>query len=192
MRKLITSISSPVLMLIGTPAMAHPGHPTTTDGFTAGLLHPWSGADHLLAMMLVGLWAAQLGKRATWAVPASFFVLMASGAALALAGIAPSHVQAGIAASLVILGLLVTVAGKLSTPLAMALVGTFAVFHGAAHVQEAADAAFATYALGFLISTAALHGVGAIIGFGKNIPAQTLARVLGAASAIVGLGMAVA
>ncbi len=149
------------------PALAHPGHPSLGDGFVAGLAHPWSGLDHLLAMTLVGLGAARLGQRAMWALPTCFILLLCAGAAAAMFGYSPPFVEAGIIASLAGLGLLVAFAPRLRLAVALPLVGLFAVFHGAAHGLEAEHAtSFALYVAGFAASTAALHGIGILAGLG--------------------------
>lgn len=190
MRKLIPMLGS-LLLVIAAPAHAHPGH-DAAGGFGAGLLHPLLGLDHLMAMLVVGLWAAQLGGRALWAVPASFLLLMVGGAALAMQGIAVPQVEAGIVASLVTLGLLVAAAGRVPMVAAMALTGTFALFHGAAHGQELPTLANPlSYALGFAAVTAALHAAGAAAGLAlarHPLPA----RLAGAATAATGVFLALA
>ena len=126
-----------------------------------GLSHPLGGLDHILAMVAVGMFAANLGRRAVWAVPLTFMSLMTLGGALGIAGIAVPFVEFGIALSIVVLGL--AVAAKWNWPLAaaMALVGVFAVFHGHAHGAEMpVDAAGAEYAAGFILATGVLHIVG--------------------------------
>ena len=165
MRTLKLLAPAALLALFCVPAIAHPGHPLLSDGFVAGLEHPWSGADHLLAMTMVGFWAAQLGKRALWALPACFMALMAVGAAAGVLGYAPPHVETGITVSLVALGLLVAFARKTPLSAALALAGVFALFHGAAHAVEArGNTSFLLYAAGFLFSTAVLHGAGLLAG----------------------------
>ena len=149
------------------PALAHPGHPLLSDGFVAGLAHPWSGIDHLLAMTLVGISAARLGGRALWALPACFILLLCAGAAAAMFGYSPPFVEAGIIASLAGLGLMVAFAPRLPLAAALPLVGLFAVFHGAAHGLEAEhNTSFALYVAGFAASTATLHGIGILAGLG--------------------------
>ena len=170
-------------------AYAHPGH-AAQGGFLAGFAHPFSGADHLLAMFAVGVWAAQLGGRAQWAVPFAFVSMMAAGAALALAGpsILPGAVESGIAASLLVLGLLVWRAQRLPVAAALALVAVFALFHGAAHANELpASADPLRYAAGFLAATALLHGLGLAFGAAAQRRAPLLGRFGGAATAMVGI-----
>jgi len=144
-----------------TLAWAHPGH--DGGGFLPGFLHPFVGWDHLLAMLAVGVWAAQMGGRALWAVPAAFVAAMALGAGLAFAGIGLPLVEPTVAASVLLLGVLVGATVRLPLAYGAALVGTLALFHGAAHVADAPEAAsLLPYALGFLLATAALHVCGAM------------------------------
>ena len=138
-------------------------------GFTSGLSHPISGFDHVLAMIAVGLWGAQLGAPALWVLPVVFPMMMACGGMLALMGLAVPGVEVGIAVSAVVLGGLVL--GKVRLPLAAALlvVAFFAVFHGHAHGTELAPGQNALlYSLGFVICTGLLHGVGIAIGLANR------------------------
>ncbi|MET3130659.1 urease accessory protein [Oxalobacteraceae bacterium GrIS 1.11] len=142
-------------------AQAHPGH----GGALAGLSHPFLGLDHLLAMLAVGVWGAQMGGRARWLLPASFVALLAIGGALGMAGVVPTMLEGGIATSVLLLGLLIGFAVKLPAPLAGAMVGLFAVFHGLAHGAEMPALSSAwQYGLGFIVSSAALHALGVRIG----------------------------
>jgi urease accessory protein len=146
------------------PAQAHTGHGLIAD-FAGGALHPVGGIDHLLIMLAVGLWAARLGGRAMWLLPASFLAMMAAGAWLTYQGLGLAEPETAIRASLLAVGAaLVSGVGLKPLP-AAALVGVFALFHGAAHARElaAGDDALA-YGLGFLATTAALHGAGLVAG----------------------------
>ncbi|WP_422662598.1 HupE/UreJ family protein [Rudaea sp.] len=132
-----------VLAGLAANAYAHPGH-SAYSGLLAGFAHPLSGTDHLLAMFAVGIWAAQLGGRALWAVPLAFVSVMTIGAAAAMtahAGIGAGAIESGVAASLLALGLLVFRAQRLPLAAAVALVGLFAWFHGAAHARKCRSAA---------------------------------------------------
>lgn len=145
-------------------ALAHTGH-GDAGGFAHGFTHPLGGLDHVLAMVAVGLFAAHLGGRALWLVPATFVAAMALGGALGMAGVALPFVETAIALSVVVFGL--AVALRMSVPVlgAMALVGVFAIFHGHAHGAEMpADASGARYAGGFLLATALLHCAGIVLG----------------------------
>ena len=164
MRTMTRMLSMPLLLSIAAPAFAHPGHDLHTAGFVDGLLHPLLGLDHLLTMLLVGVWAAQLGGKARWLLPTSFAAVMALGASLAIGGVVLPQIEAGIAASMLIMLLLAVSALRLSPMPALLLTGVFAVFHGAAHGLELpALAQPAMFALGFLTSTAALLVAGVML-----------------------------
>lgn len=158
---LIAAASVGALMLtLAGPALAHPGH-LAGGGFIDGLLHPLSGIDHLMAMTAVGVWAARQGGRALWALPAAFVVMLAGGAALGIAGVALPAVEALIAASVVVLGLLAVTNVRVPVAAGVALVGAFAVFHGHAHGAEMPEAAHPLlYGAGFLLATALPHAAG--------------------------------
>ena len=119
---------------VPTVASAHPGHEGA--GFVHGLLHPLGGLDHILAMVAVGLFAARLGGRALWLVPASFVTAMALAGAAGMAGFALPYVEAGIALSILVLGAAIAFETTMPVAAAMALVAFFAVFHGYAHGAE--------------------------------------------------------
>lgn len=160
-------------------------------GFAAGFAHPFSGLDHLLAMVAVGLWAAQLGGRARWIVPLAFMGAMAAGAGLALAGVRLPAVETGIASSVMILGLLIAIAARLPTVTSAVLVGAFAVFHGHAHGTELPQAASeALYGAGFLLATGMLHATG--LGLGAALQRRLESawlRALGGGIAAIGAVM---
>lgn len=160
-------------------------------GFGAGLAHPFTGLDHMLAMVAVGLWAAQLGGRARWVVPLAFMGAMVVGAGLALAGITLPMVATGIASSVLVLGLLIAFAARLPVAASAILVGAFAVFHGHAHGTELPQAASeALYGVGFLLATGTLHAVGLGIGALMHHSLKpTWLRVLGGGIATAGLLM---
>jgi urease accessory protein len=145
-------------------ALAHVGQ-GRAEGFLAGLSHPVSGLDHVLAMVAVGLWGAQLGAPAIWLLPVTFPVVMAFGGMLGLAGMPLPGVEAAIALSGILLGLAILAAWKPPLPLAAVIVGFFAVFHGHAHGAELpAGASGLTYSIGFVAATGTLHAVGIGIG----------------------------
>ena len=135
-RKLSKFTPLATLSLVFAPmlAHAHPGH--DASGFSAGVAHPVHGLDHILAMVAVGLWAAQLGGRAKWLVPASFISVMAIGGALGMAGMPLPFAEQGIFASVLILGVLIAAAVRLPLAASMAIVGLFALCHGHAHGLE--------------------------------------------------------
>lgn len=160
-------------------------------GFDAGFTHPFSGLDHLLAMTAVGLWASQLGGRARWAVPLAFMGAMSVGAGLALAGVKLPMVESGIAASVLVLGLMIAFAARLPVAVSAILVGAFAVFHGHAHGEELPQAASeALYAAGFLLATGTLHVFGLVLGSQMHrLMKPVWLRTLGGGIATIGAVM---
>ncbi len=145
-------------------AMAHV-ESGQAGGFASGLSHPVSGLDHVLAMVAVGLWGAQLGAPALWLLPVAFPMMMAFGGMLGLMGTPLPGVEPGIAVSGVVLGALIL--GEVRMPIvgALLVVGFFAVFHGHAHGTELqAGQSAMLYSLGFVVATGALHGIGVGIG----------------------------
>lgn len=187
MRVSIASLAA-LSVLIATPALAHVG-PGTPSAFSAGLAHPIAGADHILAMMAVGLWAAAIGGRAVLAVPTAFIAAMVGGAALAMAGVGLPAVEPMILASVVVLGLLVAAAMRPAASAAAALVGAFAVFHGYAHGAEMGGAGALGFGAGFALSTALLHGAGIGLGLYAARSTDKVSRIAGAATALAGLGL---
>ena len=185
-------IAAAVLVLLGAtaPALAHPGH-GDVHGFIHGFAHPIGGLDHVLAMVAVGLFAAHLGGRALWVVPAAFVTLMAVGGALGMNGVGLPYVETGIALSVVVFGLMLATSVALPVGLAAGLVGFFAIFHGQAHGAELpVGASGLAFAAGFMIATAALHGAGIGLGLGAGRVASTKAvRIGGAAMAAAGVGL---
>lgn len=134
-------------------------------GLLSGLAHPVSGLDHVLAMVAVGLWGAQLGAPAIWVLPVAFPMMMAFGGMLGLMGVALPGVEIGIAVSAVVLGALIFGQVRVALTAALAIVAFFAVFHGHAHGTELAPGQNAMlYSLGFVIATGLLHAVGIGIG----------------------------
>jgi urease accessory protein len=134
-------------------------------GFVSGLSHPVSGLDHVLAMVAVGLWGAQLGMPALWVLPVAFPMMMAFGGMLGLMGLPLPGVEVGIALSAMVLGALVLGGIRLSLIAAVLVVAFFAVFHGHAHGTELEPGQNAMlYSLGFVIATGLLHAVGIGIG----------------------------
>lgn len=149
-----------MLTLSASPGWAHTGH-GTHGGWTQGMGHPWSGWDHLLAMLAVGLWAAQLGGRARWALPGAFVGTMALGSLLGVARLAVPGTEAALLGSVFILGALVVAWLRMPLAAAVALVAVAGGFHGLAHgLEMPASASTPAYALGFLLSTAVLHAAG--------------------------------
>lgn len=186
-------VAAAAIALMPGIALAHTGV-GDTSGFSHGFVHPLTGIDHLLAMMMVGVFAWQLGGRALWLVPLTFVLVMAIGGALGVAGVSIPFVETGIALSVIVLG--AAVAFRLSMPvaIAVALVGLFAVFHGHAHGEEMPEnAAGLAYGLGFMLATAALHlagiGLGFLIGRIADERGPAVVRITGGVVAVAGLAL---
>lgn len=174
-------------------AEAHTGvHALVAGGLPAGFAHPFSGLDHLLAMVAVGLWAASLGGAARWLVPASFVAVMALGAVAGTQGLALPAVETGIAASVMALGVLVALSVRIPAAAAVAVVAVFAVFHGHAHGSEMPQMAMPlAYGLGFGLATALLHGFGLAAGVAlPRLGTPLVARAAGGAIALAGVALA--
>jgi urease accessory protein len=174
-------------------AWAHVGS-GSAHGFAPGFTHPIGGIDHVLAMVAVGLFAANLGGRALWAIPASFVGLMALGGLLGIQQIGVPYVELGIALSVIVLGLLVAAQIRWPVAAAMALVAVFAIFHGHAHGTEIPLAASGTvYASGFLIATALLHAAGIALGLATQMASlayrHRIAQFGGGAIALAGVAI---
>ena len=178
------------LTLLPALAVAHPGHELSA-GSVMGLLHSLTGIDHLLAMLAVGAWAAQLGGGLRWWVPVSFVSLMLLSALLGMSGVQIGAVEQGIAASVCILGLLLAAAVRLPAALCVLLAGGFALFHGYAHGVEAPQQANAMlYLAGFVCSTIALHVAGLVMGSGlRRYEQHTALRWSGVAMTVGGLAL---
>ena len=173
------------------PAFAHL-NPEEHGSFMAGLSHPLFGLDHILVMVAVGLWAAQIGGKALWGVPLAFVTTMAIGFGLALAGIGLPFVEPAILASVVALGLLVAMAVKLDTVMSAAIVAVFALFHGQAHGGELGSAGALQFGVGFVVATAFLHiaGIGLGLGIARLSGGALAARIIGGLTALAGLVLA--
>jgi urease accessory protein len=176
------------LAALASPAFAHVQTEQAT-GFLSGLLHPVSGLDHVLAMVAVGLWGAQLGVPAIWLLPVTFPIVMALGGFLGLLGVPLPGVEVGIAASAILLGAAVMTERRLPLFAAAALVGFFAVFHGHAHGTELPPGQSGLlYSLGFVVATGCLHAVGIAIGAMHRWPAGRIAlRITGGGVGLAGV-----
>jgi len=180
------------IALVPAGALAHPGHVGHEAlGFLAGFTHPFTGADHMLAMAAVGLWAALRGGRAAWAWPAAFVVAMLVGFLIGQGGAAP-FVEPAILASVIVLGGLVAAQAVVPLLPGAMLIAAFGLAHGWAHGAEAPGAA-GGFPLGFALSTVTLHLVGLAAGFGlQRLRRPGLLRLLGAGAAAGGVLLAVA
>jgi urease accessory protein len=183
------SIAAAALAATTLPAFAHL-NPEEHGSFMAGFSHPLFGADHILAMVAVGIWAAQIGGRALWVVPSAFVGTMAIGFMMALGGIDLPFVEPLILASVIALGLLVAMAARLPVSAAAAVVGIFALFHGHAHGGELGSAGALQFGVGFVIATALLHVAGIAAGLGVSRLGTVASRIIGALTALAGLTLA--
>jgi urease accessory protein len=165
-----------------------------SSGFVPGFQHPFGGLDHILAMVAVGLWAAQLGGNARWALPLSFVGMMAIGGMVGTAGLSLPWVEPGILISDLILGAVILFSTRLPLPASMGVVGLLAVFHGYAHGAELPQGASALeFAAGFVCSTAFLHGLGlGIAVVMQKFWHESLVKAAGAVIFVSGLGLAIA
>ena len=181
------------LVLAGTSAaVAHTGLEHAVS-FAAGFKHPWTGLDHMLAMVAVGLWAGLNGGRALWVWPVAFVGVMVAGGALGFADVPLPMVEPGILASVVVLGLLVLAAAQLPVAPGAVIVAVFALLHGHAHGAELpAEASAVTYAAGFAIATAILHAIGlGVAHLAQSERGKLLVRGAGALVAAGGVALAV-
>ena len=178
-------LAAAALLLSPALAFAHPGH--GDNGLLAGISHPLGGLDHLLAMLAVGLWAAQQHGAARWVLPCTFVASMLMGGLLGFEGLNLPALEGAIAASVLALGLAVALAVRPPLGLAMAATALFALCHGVAHGLELPDMSSPwTYAMGFVAATALLHAAGYALVRVLPRAAAPLVRVAGAISAATG------
>jgi urease accessory protein len=179
---LATALLAPTSVLAHNPA-------GIAGGFASGFLHPLTGIDHILAMVAVGIWGAQLGAPAIWALPVAFPLVMSVGGSLGVRGVFLPGVEIGIAASALLLGFMIFRAARPPLYAAALLVGFFAIFHGYAHGTELPNAANPlAYGVGFVLATGLLHGSGIAIGLLHRWPsgARTL-QIVGGGISLTGL-----
>jgi urease accessory protein len=159
-----TALLSLYLGIFAQSAQAHIVAGAST-GFFSGVLHPISGLDHILAMVSVGIWGAQLGQPAIWILPVTFPMMMAFGGLMGFLGVPLPFTELGIALSMVVLGGAIMLEARPPLPVVMAIVAFFAIFHGHAHGTELPKGESALlYSLGFVLATGFLHLVGVTIG----------------------------
>ncbi|WP_114973677.1 HupE/UreJ family protein [Rhodoferax ferrireducens] len=187
--RLFTTLIFIAACAISTGASAHIGTDVGVHseiGFLDGLLHPLTGLDHLAAMLAVGFWSALTARR-LWTTPLAFAAILLLGASLGPAGIELPAVEPMIAASLLVLGLLVALRARLPALLAAALVGVFAIFHGVAHGTELAGAPHIwAPLLGMLATTVALHATGLGLGLALRRRGHWASRMAGVAVTVFG------
>jgi urease accessory protein len=187
------SLSAAILAAAAAPAFAHLD-PLAHGSFAAGFSHPLFGIDHVLVMLSVGLWAAQLARhsetaRALWIVPSAFVSTMAGGFLLALAGMPLPFVEPAILASVIALGLMVAMSVDLPVAAGAAIIGIFALFHGHAHGSELGTAGALQFGVGFVLATAFLHLAGIGLGLAVSRFAPRASRLLGGLTALLGLSL---
>jgi urease accessory protein len=182
----IAAVAAVLSAALHSGAFAHVGDHGV--GLAAGLAHPFSGLDHILAMVAVGLWASQLGRPAVWLLPLTFPAVMALGAMLGAAGGTLPWVEIGIAGSVLVLGAAVALAWRPALATSAAVIAAFALVHGFSHGAELPQSASAlAYGIGFILATLALHGAGLTLGALMNRPSNWIAvRAAGAAVAACG------
>lgn len=193
MKKIVKSFFLFILGALLLPFAAQ-AHLIGGNGLAGGVTHPLSGLDHLLAMVAVGIISTQIGGKAIWKVPVAFVTFMVIGGTLAIVGIHLPGVQYVIALSVLVLGVMIAVSKKMPMEWAIACVALFAVFHGHSHGEEMPLIANAVvYAVGFVLSTAALHLTGVLIGHYavKNQTAFTALRYAGAVMGLAGIAFLV-
>jgi urease accessory protein len=192
MQRLLTIAALVAVSAVAAPAFAHTGVSAAHD-LTHGFLHPLSGLDHILAMVAVGLYAAQLGGRSLWLLPAAFVGTMAAGGLLGYAVVAVPMVEQGIGVSVIAMGVLIALGLRLPAAVATALVAVFALVHGRARREGEELASFLSYAAGFVAATAILHAVGIAAGLALDrlgtLPATVLKRAVGVAGAVAGIAI---
>lgn len=181
-----------ILLLLPTAALAHPSIDHHVHGFLAGVSHPLTGLDHLLAMLSVGLWASQKGGRALWLWPTAFVSAMIAGGVIGMMGIGLPLVEPAIIASLLVLGAVIAATVTLPTAAGIMLIAVFGLFHGNAHGMEAPGAGAALYALGFVLSTITLHVLGLTVGLSAQKERPALVRAIAVLITASGLVMAFA
>lgn len=186
-------LATALLLLLPTAASAHPSLTHHMHGFLAGVSHPLTGLDHLLAMLSVGLWASQKGGRALWLWPLAFMTAMVAGGVMGMSGVALPFVEPAIAASLLVLGAAIAATLVLPMGAGVAIIALFGLFHGNAHGLEAPGSGAVLYALGFLLATVTLHGLGVALGLSlRHGRGAVLVRAGAALIAATGMVMAFA
>jgi urease accessory protein len=187
-----TAAAAGLLALPAASALAHAQAEAAGAGFLSGFRHPLGGFDHVLAMLAVGMWGAQLGAPAIWMLPVAFPMVMALGGAAGIIGVPLPAVEIGITLSVLVLGSMIALAQRPPLALAALIVAFFAVFHGYAHGTELPGQTGAVaYSAGFVIATGLIHLTGIGIGFVIRLPhGPTLLRIGGSAIAAAGLFLA--
>src|SRR5271163_4161408 len=186
-KRVAIAASGAIVLLIGSAAEAHMGT-GLAGGFGSGFRHPFSGADHLLAMVSVGLWGAFLGRPLIFVLPVVFPAMMVVGAIMGMFSVPLPPVEVGIALSVLVLGACIALSVKAPIWAACLVVAIFAVFHGYAHGKELPSAADPiAYSVGFVLATGLLHVSGIGLGLLNEVPRGTVVtRSIGGVIAVLG------
>lgn len=190
-KNILSALLTAVIAIVVAPvAYAHTGG-TPIMSFSAGFTHPLGGIDHLLAMTAVGLWSGQIRGRTIWLAPLGFMSFMAVGGSLGILDTGFPFVELGIVASVLIFGVLVTMATKPPVWLGLAAVFGFALFHGYAHGAEMhEDASAALYGTGFVLATGLLHLLGIALARGlQHVKLTRVVQGLGASIVVGGFAL---
>ena len=172
------------LLVMPFAALAHTG--PGAHGFADGFIHPFLGMDHLLAMLVVGIWSV-LHARKVWLAPLCFVSFLAVGAVLGQNGVSEVQLEPLVAASVLVLGLMLTLPFSLGESAALAVIGAFAVFHGMAHGSELSNGG--NVLVGIVLGSALLHATG--MSFAHSVLKQRplLTQRLGQLVAVLGGGL---
>jgi urease accessory protein len=181
-------VATAVGLLLPIPASAHVGT-GLPGGFVSGFVHPFTGMDHLLAMVSVGLWGAFLGRPLLYVLPVVFPAMMVVGAILGMFVVPLPPVEVGIALSVLVLGGCIALSVKAPVPAACVVVAIFAIFHGYAHGRELPSAADPiAYSAGFVLATGLLHVLGICLGLLNYLHRGiVVTRAMGGAIAVLGV-----
>jgi urease accessory protein len=177
-----------LFLLLPSTVLAHPGQ---SIGAVSGFLHPFTGIDHLIALFGLGLWAKTTGHHAFWALPVTFLITMAFGAAIAAQtslGFVVMAIEPAILASVIVLGALIAFAVRTGLMIAVPMISVFGVAHGAAHGATVSGDA-TVFGASMLLATALMLGVGIVFGTVAN---GLMTRVAGGAAVFGGLTLALA
>ena len=191
-KTLLAAATALTTLAIATPAFAHPGH--GGHEFVDGWAHPFSGTDHLLAMVAVGLLAVRIGGKAIWIMPPTFILAMLAGGGLAGLGVPMPGVEWWISSSVLALGVMVAATEVIPLKYGTTLVALFALFHGHAHATEMAGTSIAAYAIGFVLATVVLHASGIVFGLalrrsGRPVAMRVAGGVIGACGLLLLCGI---
>jgi len=184
MNKPASSLLALVLLALPVAALAHAGH--AEHGFMDGFSHPFLGLDHLLAMLLVGIWSV-LHARQVWLAPLCFVIFLALGVLLGQQGVTLPHIESLVAASVLVLGLMLTLPFVLRRSLALLAISAFALCHGLAHGSELATGT--PILAGIVLGSALLHALGMAFAYGCLRGRLQLAKHVGQLAALVGGGL---